>query len=200
MLLDRRGHQVLRQQLGDGAGLAFGRSAVVGADVEDEGVVEDAQGFQLVDDLAVLGVGVLQETGVDLHQAGLEGALFVGHILPALHAVHDRRQLGLLRNPAQFLLLGERLFAQRFPAVVELAAVLVRPVRRHMMRAVDRAGRKVEEERLVRVQGPVGADVADGVARQVFGQVIIIGVFRLDGRRVAPQRGSYCEVSPAMKP
>ena len=66
------------------------------------------------------------------------------------------------------------------------------------MRAVDRAGRKVEEERLVRVQRPVGADVADGVARQVLGQMIIIRVLRLDGRGVPPQarlvlRGFACD-------
>src|ERR1700749_1631123 len=62
----------------------------------------------------------------------------------------DRRPAGVSRDYAQFLLPGQGLLADRLVTHVELAAELVRPLLRHMMRGVRRTGRVVQEVRLVR--------------------------------------------------
>ena len=71
-------------------------------------------------------------------------------LVPVLHVGIVPRQLRVLRDDAQLLLLRERLLAIGVPAVVELALVLVRPFLRHVMRRVAGAGAEVQEERLVR--------------------------------------------------
>ena len=58
-------------------------------------------------------------------------------------------ELGLGRDYAELLLLGEGALALRVPPVVELSGVLVRPLFRYVVRGVRRPGREVDEERLL---------------------------------------------------
>ena len=73
-------------------GAAFAGRAVVRG-VEDDGVLELAGLLQVVDDAADLGVGVLREPGVDLHQAR-EQLLLVGvERIPRAHHVARVRHI-----------------------------------------------------------------------------------------------------------
>ena len=83
-------------------------------------------------------------------------------------------QLGVLRDHAQRLLLGEDLLPLGVPAVGELAGVLVRPFQRNLVRGVGGAGREVGEERLVRGQRLLRADPVDAVVGQVVGEVVAL--------------------------
>ena len=56
--------------------------AVVADDHVDQGVVEDLQAGQGVDEPADVVVGVLQEPGVDLHLPGQHRLQVVGHVVP----------------------------------------------------------------------------------------------------------------------
>ena len=112
-------------------------------------------------------------------------------------------QLGLGRDHAELLLAREGLLAQRVPARVEAALVLVGPLERHVVRRVRGAGREVGEERLVRHQRLLLADPVDGVVGQVLGEVVAL--LRASGRGstgVVPSysAGAYWLVSPPMKP
>ena len=60
-----------------------------------------------------------------------------------------RRELAVRRDDSQLLLPGIGLLAQLVPALIELAFVLVGPLLRHMVGRVRRAGREVDEERLI---------------------------------------------------
>ena len=73
LLLNRVGDLVLGQQLTDAAVLTFGARPVVAPDVEDDRVIADAERVEPVDDLADLGIHMLDEAGKDFHQPPLEG-------------------------------------------------------------------------------------------------------------------------------
>ena len=60
----------------------FGAGAVVAEDVDHDRVVTDALPIEFVDHLAGLNVDVLDEAGIDLHQAPLERALRLGNAVP----------------------------------------------------------------------------------------------------------------------
>ena len=94
-------------------------------------------------------------------------------------------QLRIRRDHAELLLPLECLLAQRVPALVELALVLRRPLRRHMVRRVSRAGREVDEERLVAHQRLLLADPHDRPVGHVLGEVVaLLGrLVGLDRRR-----------------
>ena len=62
VLLDRGRNAVLRQQLADGAVLAFRRSTVVAPDVKDQRVVAVAEFVDLIDDPADLRIDVFGRT------------------------------------------------------------------------------------------------------------------------------------------
>ena len=96
-----------------------------------------------------------------------------------------RGQLGVGRDHAELLLARERLLAQRVPALVELALVLRRPLRRDVVRRVRRARREVDEERLVGHQRLLLADPPDRPVGHVLGEVVALlrGLVRLDRRR-----------------
>ena len=83
-----------------------------------------------VDQPADVVVGVLEEAGVDLHLAGEHRLEVVGHVVPGGDLVGPGGQLGIGRDDAELLLAREGLLAQRVPALVELALVLVGPLRR----------------------------------------------------------------------
>ena len=72
------------------------------------------------------------------------------------------------------LLAGEGPLAQRVPAVVEPALVLVRPLGRHVVRRVGGAGREVGEEGLVGHQRLLLADPVDRPVGHVLGEVVAL--------------------------
>ena len=135
-------------------------------------------------------VGVLQEAGVDLHLAREHRLEVVGHVVPGRDLLGPVGQLGLGRDHAELLLPCEGLLAQRVPARVEAALVLVRPLERHVVRRVRRARREVGEERLVRHQRLLLADPVDRPVGHVLGEVVALlrGAVRLDRDRAVVQR------------
>ena len=74
---------------------------------------------------ADLGVGVVEEGGEGLLEAGGEAAVVLRQLVPRLDAGVARRQLGAGGEQAQLLLAGEPLVAGDVPALVEAAAVLL---------------------------------------------------------------------------
>ena len=131
---------------------AFGARAVVAADVDDQRVVELAHVLDRLDHAADLVVGVGEIGGIDVGLADEELLLVGGERVPLLQElVGPGRQLGVLRDHAEPLLVGEDLLAQRIPALVEQVHVadLLDPLRRRMMRRMRAARRVVEEERLL---------------------------------------------------
>ena len=110
-----------------------------------------------------------------------------GMLSHAGHGIGARRQFGVGGNPAQLLLALEDALAQRVPAVVELAFVLVRPFLEDVMRAVRGAGRPVHQERLVGREGAMLAQPGDRLVGEVFAQMIFLVVRRLDGVEVLVQ-------------
>ena len=83
-----------------------------------------------------------------------------------------RRELTVLRDHAQLLLTGEDLFTQLVPALVELALVLVGPLLRHVVWRVRRAGREVDEERLVGRETFLLSDPPNRLVGHVLHQVV----------------------------
>ena len=128
----------------------LGARAVVADDVVDQRVVEELEVVERVDEPADVVVGVLEEAGVDLHLAGEHGLQLVRHVVPGGDLLGARRQLGVRRDDAELLLAREGLLAERVPAVVEPALVLVRPSCGTWCGAWVAPGREVHEERLVR--------------------------------------------------
>jgi hypothetical protein len=101
-----------------------------------------------------------------------------------------RRQLRVGRDDAELLLPREHLLAQRVPALVETALVLVGPLERNMVRRVRRPGGEVDEERPVGRERALLADPTDRAVGHVLGEVVaLLRCLRgLDRRRPLPQR------------
>ena len=76
----------------------FCRGAVVGEQVQDQGVVADAARFQLVDEPTDLCIGVLEEPGVHLHLAGEHRLEGVVHVVPRRDLVVAHGQFGVGRD------------------------------------------------------------------------------------------------------
>ena len=77
------GRAVEHHQLVEGAAEgALGGRPVVADDVVDEGVVEDPELLEGVDEPTDVVVRVLEEAGVDLHLAGEHRLQLVGHVVP----------------------------------------------------------------------------------------------------------------------
>ena len=83
-----------------------------------------------VDHPADVVVGVLEEAGVDLHLAREHRLELVGHVVPRRDHRVALGELGVRGDHAELLLAGEGALALDVPAVVELALVLVGPLRR----------------------------------------------------------------------
>ena len=154
LLLGGQGDPVLHRQLVEGAGQRpLHARAVVPEDVEDEGVVELAHFLDRVEQAADIPVGVLLEAGIDLHLARVEVPLAVRERVPGGKRVRSRRQDRIRRDHAQRLLPLERLLAEHIPPLVELAAILLAPLDRDLVRRVRAPGRVVDEPRLFVVLG-----------------------------------------------
>ena len=99
---------------------SFRARTVVAADEDDQRVVELALILHRLDDAADLVVGVHEIRGVNIGLAD-EQLLLVGRQrVPFLQQIiRPGRQLGVLGDHAEFLLVGENLLAQRVPALVE---------------------------------------------------------------------------------
>ncbi len=200
-LVDPLGHElgrlqragaVERDQLVEAAvHAALGARAVVADDVVDERVLEHAEVVERVDQPPDVVVGVLQEAGVDLHLARQHGLEVIRDLVPGGDLLGPGGQLRVGRDHAELLLAGERLLAQPVPALVERALVLRRPLRRDVVRRVRRAGREVDEERLVGHQRLLLADPLDRPVGHVLGEVVALlrGPVGLDRRRPLIDRG-----------
>ena len=134
-------------------------------------------------------IGVLQETGVHLHLPTQHGLEILRHLVPRGDLGVTWGQLALRRYDTELLLAGEGPLPQRVPAVVELAAVSVRPLLGDVMRGVGGAGREVDEERAVRSQGLLPADPADRLVGHVLHEVVARGLVHLDRVGALEQRG-----------
>ena len=150
LLFDGVGDVVLREQLADRSLLALGGRSVVAPDVEDERVVTQVAIFESLHQAPDLHVGVLDETGEELHAAALEGALVFRDVGPGGHRLIARGEHGTGWDDAHFELALVHALAVGVPAVIELAFVFVRPFRPDVMRTVGRAGCPIHQERLVR--------------------------------------------------
>ena len=151
---------------------AFGRRTVVPDDVVDQGVVEDVQLAQALDQSADVVVGVFQEPGVHLHLPAQDGLERLRHVGPTRDLLVPGRQLAVLRDHAELLLPSEDLVSQSIPSLVELALVLVGPLPGHVVRSMAGAGREVDEEGLVGQQRFLLADPADGLVGHVGHEVV----------------------------
>ena len=89
-----------------------------------------------------------------------------------------------------FFCRAKRLFAQLVPALVELALVLVGPLLGHVVRRVGRAGREVDEERLVGCQRLLLRDPGHRLVGHVLHEVVALfgRLLRLDRRGAFVQR------------
>ena len=188
LLLGGEGDPVLHRQLVEGAGQrSLQARAVVPEDVDDERVVELAHLLDRVEQAADVPVGVLLEAGVDLHLPRVQLLLAVGERVPGGERVRSRRQHRVRRDHAQRLLPFEGLLAEHIPALVELAAVLLAPLDRDLVRRVRAPGRVVDEPRLLLV---LGAHLVQP-AHRLIGQVVRPVV--LPCRPCPPgRRGSCC--------
>ena len=119
-------------------------------------------------------VGLLEEAGVDLHLAGQHWLQVGGHVIPGRDLVVASGQLRVGGHDTQLLLPRHDLFAQRIPAAVEFAPVLIRPLLGHVVRRVGGAGGPVHEERLVRHQRLLLAHPGDGAVGEILGEGVAL--------------------------
>ena len=112
--------------------------AVVG-EQHDDRVVEQVHVVEGVDEATDLVVGVLEERGERLLEAGGQAALRVGQVVPRVDARVAGRQLGVGRDHAQLLLAGEPALAGDVPALVVAAPVTGEVLGRRLVRGVGGA-------------------------------------------------------------
>ena len=114
LVLDRHDDAVEHRHLVRRAHQPLGAVAVVATDIDDQRIVELALVLHLLDHPPDLVVGIGHVRGEDIHLAK-EHLLLVGaKRVPALQqVVRPRRELGVLRDHTQLLLVREDLIAQR---------------------------------------------------------------------------------------
>ena len=127
-----RGHLVERARE-----RAFGARPVVAVDVDDQRVVELAHVLDRLDHAAYLVVGIGGIGGEYLGLARIEFFLEQRKRVPMRQLRRPRRELGIGRDHAQPLLVGEDLVAQFFPAHVELALEFLDPLLCRLMGRVS---------------------------------------------------------------
>ncbi len=150
--------------------------AVVAPDVEDQRVVEVAHLLDLVEQAADVPVGVVHEPGVDLHLPRVELLRGVVERVPRVEEIGPLGEHRVLRDDPELLLPLEDLLADRVPALVELALVLVGPLLRDVVRRVGAAGRVVEEPRLLGILRADRVQPLDGLVREVVREVVRLAV------------------------
>src|SRR4029079_12892398 len=89
-----------------------------------------------VDNAPDVMVGILQESGVDLHLSREHRPQSLFSLRPRRNFFRSRSELALGRNDAELLLVVERLLAERVPSCVKTSLVLRAPLRRNLMRRV----------------------------------------------------------------
>ncbi len=140
--------------------------------------------LEVVDDPSDLVVGVLGEAGEDLGHAREEPLFLVGERVPRPDVVvrrirslgHrvERRELGAFGHDALLDHPAERPLAVGLVAVVELALVLVGPLRRDVMRRVIGPRAEPGEPGPRRSRNLDVADHLDRVVRQILGEVVAL--------------------------
>jgi hypothetical protein len=180
-LVDPCGHELGRldvggavegEQLVEGAVQgAFGRGAVVADDQIDQGVVQDLQLSQGIDEPADMMVGMLKEPGVHLHLPGQHRLQLLRHVIPRRDLRRPRGQLSILGDHPQLLLPGEGLLPQLVPAPVKAAFVPVRPLGPDVVGGVGGPGGEIDEERLVSHQRLLLVDPVDRPVGHILGEV-----------------------------
>ena len=135
-------------------GSALGARAVVAVDVDDQRVVEPAKVFESLDHAADLVVAIRCIGGEHLDLPDEEFLRLRGQFVPWLEEVlRPRRQLRILRDDTELLLVLEDALAQLLVAVVEKVhrTNLVHPFLCGVVRCVCGARRVLDENRLVRL-------------------------------------------------
>ncbi len=208
VVLDRVGDPVEELHLVDRPVRAtFTRGAVV-RDEHDQRVVPIAELLEIPEQPPDLIVGVREEPGVDLGHSAEQRPLVGRQRRPGTGHVHhrerlpvgpgpalgradriQRRQFGLGRHEAEFLLPGEGLLAHGLIAHVESPLVLGDPLRRGVVGGMARARRVVEQERLLGGDRLRVTDELNRLVGEIHGQVIaLLGRPRLiDGVVVVDQ-------------
>ena len=175
LLLGRQRDPVQRRHLVERAReRALHARAVVAPDPDHDRVLELAHLVDRVDDPADVPVGVLGVARVDLHLTGVEALVRLVERVPRRERVVARRQLRIGRDDAERLLPRERLLAHHVPPLVELAAVLVRPLARHVVRRVAATGGDVGEPRRRRLLGADPVKPVDRLVGEVVLEVVLL--------------------------
>ena len=193
------------------------RAALLGRPVvgqhDQDGVVELAQMVEAVDQPPDLVVGVVEEGGEGLLEAGREDLVALGQGVPRLHARVAGRQPGPLRDHAEVQLAPVPALPHDVPSLVVAAPVLGQVAGGRLMGGVGGAEGEVGQER------PVGADplaVADhqqqlidevlaevvavlGAGRRV-GAVIVDDQLRVELVGLALQEAVEAVEAPAQRP
>ena len=145
-----------------------------------------------LDDAADLVVGIGEIRAIDVGLLDEELLLDRRELGPLLqHVLRPGRQLGILRDHAEPLLVGEDLVAHGVPALIEQmhGTDLIDPLLRRMVRRVRAARGVVQQEWHVRIDVVELIHPLDGVIRHRGGQVPLrIPDEGLDMRGVAEQR------------
>src|SRR5262245_19459203 len=132
---------------------------------------------------------MLEKPGEDFLHPCVEAFLVCRARVPRRNRIGPRRQLGVLRDDAELLLVLDGELALPVPPVIELPLVFVGPFLVHVMRSMSRTRRKVDEERLVRRGGLLLSDPTDRSLGERLGEVPLrVVVWHLDGRGVLEER------------
>src|SRR5260370_15043203 len=159
---------------------AFGARAVVGANVENERVVELDLILNFLKDPANLMVGIGDISGENLGLARIEFLLEQRERIPPWQLcatilslpVRPIGKLGTGRDHAEPLLVRENLLAQLLIAHVKLTLELLDPFLRRLVRRMGASGYVIEEKRLVRRRRVQTAHILDRLVRQICGEII----------------------------
>ena len=146
---------------------------------QDDGVVEDAEALEILEEPADLGVGVLEEGGERLLEPGRQAPLVLRQRVPRLDAGVAGGEPGVGGQEAHLDLPGEPPLAGDVPSLVEPAPPLVEVVGGGLVGGVHGAEGEIGEERAVRPDRDRVVDEPDGVVDQVLAQVVAL----LRGRR-----------------
>ena len=150
------------------------RGAVVADDQINQRVFQNAEIRERIHEPTDVMVGMLHEAGINLHLANQDRLHDWRDGVPGRNFGMPCGERAIRRDDAEFLLPCEGFLAQLVPALVELAFVLVRPLLRHVMRRVRRAGREVGEKWLVRHERLLLPDPFDCLGGHIVGKVIAL--------------------------